>query len=49
MNKYRNRDKEVSVKLENPTTESHGLDIDTPIFNLEGELLFGLVKFYSTL
>jgi hypothetical protein len=29
MIRYRNRDKGVSIKLENPMTESHGLDIDT--------------------
>jgi hypothetical protein len=28
MIRYRNRDKGVSIKLGNPMTESHGLDLD---------------------
>jgi hypothetical protein len=46
MIKYRNRDKGVSIKLGNPMTESHGLDIDrkqTPVSHLL--LSFILIKF----
>jgi hypothetical protein len=28
MIRYRNSDKEISIKLINPMTESHGMDID---------------------
>jgi hypothetical protein len=28
MIRYRNRDKGVSIKLENPVFEGHGLDVD---------------------